>query len=555
MNGGTGPLAGLTSGLEMPLGNPGALSAAAGECRGCAAQAEALGHAFQSAIGAAGGWSGQAHSRFVEYTSKAASIATQNAGAFNDAAAVLEQLSHALEHAQQVIKRLEQECSEAQQKHQQAQSEQTAHAGRASDLQNQASAAPHPHAKADLSRQAAQAQADADQAGQAANQAQSQFEEARAAGQKADQAYQQEAQGLAGRLQAAAGQLHPVPVVQGSVPAPIQVSPAAAAFAVSAVNANGLQAVGLALSDPNELNKMLTSPMYNTVECAAPTPETVAALRARYDQVYHQQHSGLEGVAYSVLNGAHDTMYGAYEGASGFVDEAAHPVRTLDELSHETVGQFISGVIDLHGLERNPLEWAGKQLTTFGPVGGLGKAADAARAVPDAAAGAAGMAKAAPGAAARAAKAAPAAAANLASDAAKAAPGVAASGARAVGRAAKSIAANPETRAFLVNQGASALDHKLPGASNLADLAEPVVKMSPAERQAGVQMSMKSLQDFLFGPIDVSEITGRIASLQDNPVSRDPVPYQAPVRQQAYHKDLPPNAGPGGKGIRGSGRR
>lgn len=200
-------------GFEVPQGNSGELDAAASSWRALevalGAQGEAVAAGAELALGA-GAWEGAAASSFGSSSERLVGAFSRDVEACSQAASALTQLARALEQAQQATRQALTACEHAQAEA--TQQQQTAdQAGQTAQSARQAaSTAVHPSTVSALSREASIAEQQQGAAQGAANQAQGDLTAARNRGIQAVTAYEHEAQAVAARLRAVAGELRPV---------------------------------------------------------------------------------------------------------------------------------------------------------------------------------------------------------------------------------------------------------------------------------------------------------------------------------------------------------
>lgn len=207
-------------GFEVPEGSPGELEALGNGMRNAGGwfgdQLASVRTSGRLALEAGGGWGGQASSAFSELSGHLIQTLSGNQFAADQAAMALGQLSKALSHAQQVTRQALADCVRLH-------GEMVTQQGAANDAATKASSfeqdasnpLQHPAAVVELNHQATLARGQQKTAQDAANLAETDLKQAERRGQDAYHAYQTEAQGLASRIQDAAGDLRPVDQMAG----------------------------------------------------------------------------------------------------------------------------------------------------------------------------------------------------------------------------------------------------------------------------------------------------------------------------------------------------
>ena len=164
------PFAGQTAfGFEIPQGSVSGLEDEARQAGLVSLSFDFRAQDMRTAARAATGrWQGQAQSAFLDYAAHLIAVFENNSGVTGCAGRLLLTLSSELEVAQKATRQAALECEACQKQHDTQQELAQQHARNASDLHAQAALAPHPHAQADLTRQAQTAEADSQTAARAA---------------------------------------------------------------------------------------------------------------------------------------------------------------------------------------------------------------------------------------------------------------------------------------------------------------------------------------------------------------------------------------------------
>lgn len=227
-------------GFEVPQGSPGELEALGNGMRNAGGwfgdQLSKVQTSGRLALEAGGGWGGQASSAFSELSGHLIQTLSGNQFACDQAGIALGQLSKALEHAQQATRQALADCVRLHGEMVTQQGAANDAATRASSLEQAANnPLEHPAAVVELNHQATLARGDQTTAQHAANQAEIDLGQAERRGQNACHAYQTEAQGLASKIQAAAGDLRPVDQTAGRAAVSLLGFPGGASVAGAAV--------------------------------------------------------------------------------------------------------------------------------------------------------------------------------------------------------------------------------------------------------------------------------------------------------------------------------
>jgi hypothetical protein len=212
-----GPLSALSSsGLEVPQGNPGAVSDAAGDLNALAGALDEQGQTITSAAHTASGWEGSASSAFGTYSGHLVGVCSGNAAACKDAAAALLTFSAALAHAQAVTSQAVGDFNTAASAYTQHRSAASSAALAAQTARLNAASAADPATHEGYQRTASSAEQEQAGAQKAAATAQATAEAAQQRGQQALAAYEQDVKTLATQLQTATARLKPAPALPGT---------------------------------------------------------------------------------------------------------------------------------------------------------------------------------------------------------------------------------------------------------------------------------------------------------------------------------------------------
>jgi hypothetical protein len=212
-------------GFNIPLGDPGAIEAAAKTMRtmgdGFHNQARSIKAAAGVAVSGDGGWKGSASAAFADFAGHLMNVLTGNGTACHSAATAISQLGQALSHAQTVTKQALSDCEKFS-------TEVTTQQGLANDAataettanQNAANAT-HPATVQAYNHQASVAHSDKVTAQNAVTTAQGNLKAAEKRGHDADQTYQQEAAKLSATIGSAASELRSPPNAGKAAPVPV----------------------------------------------------------------------------------------------------------------------------------------------------------------------------------------------------------------------------------------------------------------------------------------------------------------------------------------------
>jgi hypothetical protein len=212
-----GPLGVLaSSGLEVPQGNPGAVSDAAGDLQVLAGALDEQGQTITSAAHTAGGWEGSASSAYGTYSGHLVGVCSGNAAACKDAAAALLTFSAALAHAQAVTSQAVADFNTAASAYTQHRSAATSAGLAAQTARLNAASAADPATHEGYQRTASTAEQEQVTAQKAAATAQTTAEAAQQRGQQALAAYEQDVKMLTTQLQTATARLKPAPALPGT---------------------------------------------------------------------------------------------------------------------------------------------------------------------------------------------------------------------------------------------------------------------------------------------------------------------------------------------------